>query len=866
MPAATPTPTARSAPFLFVHALLVPGAFALAAVAARSAGVDERISALFFDSIANTFPARASFTLELIGHRFAKSAVAGLWLILLAAAVAAPFVARLARVRALLWTTVVAMALGPSIVVLLKGMNALHCPWDLKRFGGYADFTSGWFVASIEAGRCFPSGHASGGFSLIALLFAGMALGSERLRALGLVATLVVGSAFSIVRIAQGAHFLSHNLWSAAIDWCAAALVFAPLMVSRQICRPQAPAATKIDQCGPELTPKADPKGLRRLPLAAAYALRGLRTAWNRESAWLCCCRSTEIAGDRPHQSRFTPGNDAGAGSWRPELALETLVLLASVFLVISLNEAFWRGALAGRSFGELWTWRFTGATSLALVALNFFAICLLATRSTVRVLLAVLIAISIITSHFLQGYGVLLDASMLRSVLNTDVREASEFLGADSIGAILVALLAAAIPWCVRVRRRTLRRALLIRAGALGVSLFVASGAMLVAFQDLSSLLRNNHSLRYAVTPGTIIWAFGQVLTDNARVMTAPPAPAEAAKRVLVAATSRKPTLFVMVLGETARAANFSLNGYARTTNPQLARLDIINFPHTTACGTSTEVSLPCIFSPFGRADYDAARIRRHESLLHLLARTGMRVLWLDNNTGCKGVCDGLEFHDVSREQISDLCTEGHCYDEVLLRRLAPIVSGPATDTVVILHQIGNHGPAYFRRYPPELRRFEPACESNELRHCTREQIVNAYDNAIAYTDRFLANVIQSLERAGTRFDVALLYVSDHGESLGELGLYLHGMPYAIAPREQLDVPMLWWIPRESARALDVNIDCLRNKATHHASHDNIYHTVLGLLAVDTPRYKNERDLFNTCRAGNANQRLAAHAEPQVP
>lgn len=574
------------------------------------------------------------------------------------------------------------------------------------------------------------------------------------------------------------------------------------------------------------------------------------------------------MAAERPHQSEFTLGHDTRPGSWRPELALETLVLLASVFLVVTVNEAFWRGALAGRSIGELWTWRFTGATSLAFVALNFFAICLFATRPTVRVLLAVLIAVSIITSHFLQRYGVVLDASMLRSVLHTDLREASEYLGADSIGAFLVALLAAASPWCVRVRRRTLRRAALIRTGALGVSLSLAAGAMLVAFQDLSSLLRNDHSLRYTVTPGNVIWALGQVLTDDARAATAPHAPAEAAKRVLVATTSRKPTLFVMVLGETARAANFSLNGYARATTAQLERLDVINFPRTTACGTSTEVSLPCIFSPFGRADYDAARIRRHESLLHVLARAGLRVLWLDNQTGCKGVCDGLEFHDVSREQIPDLCAEGHCYDEVLLHRLAPIISGPATDIVVILHQIGNHGPAYFRRYPPELRRFEPACENNELRHCTREQIVNAYDNAIVYTDRFLANAIELLGRAHERFDVALLYVSDHGESLGELGLYLHGMPYAIAPREQLEVPMLWWIPPDSAQALDVDVDCLRNQAKHQASHDNIYHSVLGLLAVDTPRYKSERDLFNTCRTGNtrANQRLAARGGTHVP
>jgi len=305
-------------------------------------------------------------------------------------------------------------------------------------------------------------------------------------------------------------------------------------------------------------------------------------------------------------------------------------------------------------------------------------------------------------------------------------------------------------------------------------------------------------------------------------------------------------------VVGETARAANFALNGYARSTNPELARLDVINFPHATACGTSTEVSLPCMFSPFGRAAYDASRIRRHESLPQLLGRTGLRVIWVDNQSGCKGVCDGLEFHDVSHQQIAGLCADGHCYDEVLLHTLKSIAAGASTDTMVILHQIGNHGPAYFRRYPPQLKRFEPACERQELRLCSRDEIVNAYDNAIAYTDRFLADTIRFLGDVRSRFDVALLYVSDHGESLGELGLYLHGMPFAIAPREQLEVPMLWWIPAESARGIDVDIACLRERATRQASHDNIYHSLLGLLAVRTQRYRSDLDVFHGCRGSD--------------
>ncbi len=224
---ATPNFTAS---FLLVHALLIPSALGFAALAIHATGLDERVSALFFDPITGTFPARGSPLLEVIGHRFAKSAIAAIWLTLLGAALTSAFVQRLQPYRVLLWTTIAAMALGPTIVVTLKDINAYHCPWDLKRFGGYADFSSGWFVSAANVGRCFPSGHAAGGFSPIALAFAGLALGNRQLRSGGLIAALIVGSAFSTVRIAQGAHFLSHNLWSAAIDWCAAALVFAPLL------------------------------------------------------------------------------------------------------------------------------------------------------------------------------------------------------------------------------------------------------------------------------------------------------------------------------------------------------------------------------------------------------------------------------------------------------------------------------------------------------------------------------------------------------------------------------------------------------------------------------------------------------------
>ena len=556
----------------------------------------------------------------------------------------------------------------------------------------------------------------------------------------------------------------------------------------------------------------------------------------------------------------------APVGDRRPRIAAETLILLAALLLVTGLNFAFWRPALAGRAFGDLSTWRFILATYCGMVALNFCLLSLVATRHTARPLLSVIIALSAISGYFTHRYGVIIDAQMLRNVLHTDLREAAELMGTDTLIAMLLVSILAALPWCFRLRRRAFAPALLVRSGAWVASAAIAILAVCIVFQDLSSLLRNDRGLRHAITPANVLWALTQVIVDQAHARTGPSGPVETVERVHVAALARKPMLFVIVVGETARAANFSLNGYSRPTNPELARLNVINFPHATACGTSTEVSLPCMFSALGRAEYDATRIRHEESLLQLLARAGLRVVWVDNQSGCKGVCDGLEFRDVSREQIPGMCTAGYCYDEVLLRGLRSVAGTANADTVVVLHQMGNHGPAYFRRYPAAFKHFEPACERQELRFCSRDEIVNAYDNAIVYTDRFLADTIRFLDSQRARFDVAMLYVSDHGESLGELGLYLHGMPFAIAPKEQLEVPMLWWLPDGVAHDADLDLECLRARASQPASHDNIYHSLLGVLAVRTQRYRSDLDLFHACRAGTpASQRRLVMLDPHA-
>jgi lipid A ethanolaminephosphotransferase len=537
---------------------------------------------------------------------------------------------------------------------------------------------------------------------------------------------------------------------------------------------------------------------------------------------------------------------NASVSPRRPAISSEALILAVSAFLVLTANGAFWRAAMATRDPAAPGTWGFVAATAVILLAIHFALPALVAPRPLLRPLLAVLLVASASASFYAARYGVVIDPSMIRNVLATDRREAAELLGPDLIlHIVLFGLLPAAAVMWVRVSQRTWRRAVAIRVATIALAAVAGVGATMAIFQDFGSMMRNDRSLRYRITPANVLWSLGSVAGGNVAGSVATREPPDPAHR-----EGRRPTLLVLVVGETVRAANWQLSGYARPTTPELAaRDDVVNFAQVTSCGTSTEVSLPCMFSPYGRADYDESRIRSTDSLLHVLARAGFDVLWRDNQAGCKGVCAGLPEQNLSRETVPGLCANGRCLDEILLHGMDAIVRDARGDMVVVMHQLGNHGPAYFQRYPRDLERWTPACERTELRDCTREEIVNAYDNAIVYTDRFLSRTITFLETQRERFDVALAYVSDHGESLGERGLYLHGVPYPIAPREQTEVPMLWWVPPESAKGLGVDLDCLRGRAAQPASHDVLYHSVLGLLEVDSPRRVPSRDVFRDCR-----------------
>ena len=543
----------------------------------------------------------------------------------------------------------------------------------------------------------------------------------------------------------------------------------------------------------------------------------------------------------------------------RPALHVETLLLAGALFLMLAGNGPFWRGALAGRAAGDPGTWLFGGAVLAAFTAFYFAAAAIVGTRHTAKPLLTVLFVASAAAGFYMDRYGVYFDRAMLRNVLATNPKEALEVVGGSlALHVLLLGVVPSAFVWWVRLKHRPFGRAVLVRSAWVAAALVAGAASLVLVFADFASLMRNHKEVRHLLTPGNLVAAGIGNAWGRARRPGGPRLQVGPDAKLGAEWEGRKrPTLFVLVVGETARARNFALNGYARATTPSLSRLDVINFPHAQACGTSTEVSVPCMFSPYGRRHYDEDSILGHESLLHVLARAGFKVLWRDNQSGCKGVCDGLPAEQLDHAKVDNLCAEGQCLDEVLMEGMEGLARDTHGNLFLVLHQLGSHGPAYYKRYPAIFKRFTPACESEDLRRCTQAEIVNAYDNSLLYTDYFLARLIAFLDKAQATHDTAMLYVSDHGESLGENGLYLHGVPQSIAPDVQREVPFVVWLSAAFRRDFHVSDRCLREHAPQPVSHDNLFHSLLGVLDIQTQAYDPAMDLFAPCREPTAGTAL---------
>ena len=478
------------------------------------------------------------------------------------------------------------------------------------------------------------------------------------------------------------------------------------------------------------------------------------------------------------------------------------------------------------------------------------------------RPLATVLVIVTAFNSYFMWQYKAVIDSTMLANVMHTDANEVRDLMSWRLVVSVLL-IVGPALWWIWRKPMgprsawQHLSRNFL--GAVVGLALVVV--AALAGYQGLSSLMRNQKEVRYMINPLNSVYASSVLLVQQVpRQVRALQKVGEDAQLGASYAGQARGPLLVVVVGETARAQNWQLNGYPRPTTPKLAQWqtqgDLVNFSNVTSCGTNTQVSVPCMFSPLTRDD-GGNKPPHEENLLDVLQRAGLAVLWLDNQSGCKGICDRVTYADTRTLQLPGLCGEGECADLAMLDGLDARIEAldpvrRAKGVVLVMHQMGSHGPAYFKRRPPDMRPFQPECTSATFSDCQPDQLINAYDNTIAQTDAFLDGTLQWLKARADKGanDTGLIYMSDHGESLGENGIYLHGLPYALAPEQQTHVPMVSWLSPSLQQRTGVSTECLRKRSAESVSHDNLFHSVLGLMNVTTQVYRPVLDAFSPCVA----------------
>ncbi len=527
----------------------------------------------------------------------------------------------------------------------------------------------------------------------------------------------------------------------------------------------------------------------------------------------------------------------------RPHIESVTLSIITAGYLTAVNNATFWHRSEELLPTGAL----------LALVAGIFClltALCItVSVKYLTKPLFIFLIMVSATASWFIDQFGTIIDVEMLQSAIDTTNAEAGHLISFGFIRHVVIfGILPSLLIIWVKIEHRSFLQKVKQNSAFIFPALFAAAALFMLNASTFTSLGREHKEWIATLNP---VMPIGNAVKlgirsgKNQNIIVQPLG--TDAKVANVVSGNRKPRLTIVIAGETARAESFSLGGYKKNTNPELARQDITYFSDTSSCGTITAVSLPCMFSVYTRNDYTHEKGLETENLLDVLKHAGVHVEWWDNNTGHKSVADRVTSKALSTSDNPKYCKNGECLDGIFLDKLDTWMSGITQDTVLVLHQLGSHGPAYYLRYPDEYRRFTPDCQSAEFSKCSREEILNAYDNSIAYTDHIISSVIDRLRDKQDKLDTSMIYMSDHGESVGEFGLYLHGAPYFVAPSQQTHVPYVLWLGKDAKAT--IRQDCLAKEATEPQSHDKLFHTVLGLMQVKTQVYSPALDTLSSCR-----------------
>lgn len=530
------------------------------------------------------------------------------------------------------------------------------------------------------------------------------------------------------------------------------------------------------------------------------------------------------------------------------------LIIYSSITLVLLYNYTFFTNVF--EAYDITHNIGFLISLCLILVSLFVFLLSLLCHRYTTKPILILIFIVSSMSAYFMDTYHIVIDESMIRNTLQTDMAESMDLFSIKQLlYLVFLGILPSFVIYKLKIQYPKIAKGVLIKFLTIAVALIIIAGSLFLFSKHYTSFFREHKPLRYSANPAYWMYSIGDYISktiNNGKVklqqigLDATRIEEENDEKYDKDATHEH-ELVIMVVGEALRADHLSINGYKLDTTPKLSKQNIINLPNVYSCGTSTAVSVPCMFSIIEQITYSYKKGRNTENVLDVLTHTkDISVLWRDNNSDSKGVALRVESQNYKTPELNTICDETECRDEGMLVGLKEYIATQKNkDILIVLHQMGNHGPAYYKRYPKEFEKFTPVCRTNQLEKCTQEEISNAYDNAVLYTDTFLSKTIDFLKTYDKKYETTMIYMSDHGESLGENGVYIHGLPYFMAPDAQTHVASFMWFGEQTLKE-DINISKVEQIKHKKYSQDNLFHTLLGLFEINSTVYNKSMDILH--------------------
>lgn len=542
--------------------------------------------------------------------------------------------------------------------------------------------------------------------------------------------------------------------------------------------------------------------------------------------------------------------------SQRPKksISLSGFNMLLAIWLGLILNFAFYQKIHEFTPYVNLKAGLLLVATALIIIAFYNLVLQWLNWKWNAKILASVLIILGGFSAYFVNSLGVVITPDQIQNMLQTDAREVRDLWSMRLvIWTLVFVIFPLCVVWILKIQPASLGYQLVHKSLSSVVSLGLILGLLFCFYVDYAAIFREHRDLKSMLSPQNSIESTLSYYKKKAPKANLPLVVfGEDAHLLQQAQMQEHPKLMVLVVGETARAESFALNGYARNTNPELSKLAVINFNQVSSCGTATAVSVPCMFSGMSRETYDEQLASHREGLLDIAQRAGYQVTWIDNNSGCKGACDRVQKYQIPAQLKQKWCDAGgECFDEILVDSLkdylAHLDKSNPKPQLIVLHQMGSHGPAYFKRSKAPYQPFQPTCNSNAIQGCSTEELKNSYDNSIVYTDHVLAQIVETLKQQ-TQYQTGFWYLSDHGESTGEHGLYLHGAPYSMAPTQQTHVPMLMWFSDAWKQQNTHQVSCLKGQTSQTRSQDHLFPSLLSLLDIKTQVIEAKNDMLAQC------------------